>query len=399
MIWTFEKCKEEALKYTTKKDFRKNSSACYSAAQKNGWLIELTKHMIQLVKPNGYWTFERCKEEALKYNTRVEFQKKSSSAYGTAYKNKWLNSICGHMTIKHLPNGYWTFEKCKEEALKYKTKEDFKNNSLSAYSVSKKNKWFNDITKHMIPATNNSYRCIYAYEFPDKHVYVGLTESFTTRKGGRLNRIDDQVAKYVKLTSQTPKYIQLSDYMPPDIARIKEGEYLQKYINDGWIKLNIATTGGLGSCKLYWTLEKCIEVAKTCSSKYELNNNFRGAYNSCKKNGWLDIVSEYFYVKEIIIKYDFNACKEKALLCKSRQEFKKKYIHEFSSAYRNDWLDLICKHMAHKYIKKWFKENALEASLLCSGRYDFRKKFKGAYDASLKNGWLDEFFPKNKIKL
>lgn len=35
-------------------------------------------------KPNGYWTKERCHEEALKYNSRKEFQSKSRGSYKSA---------------------------------------------------------------------------------------------------------------------------------------------------------------------------------------------------------------------------------------------------------------------------------------------------------------------------
>lgn len=45
------------------------------------------------------WTFESCKEEALKYNHRKDFAKKSMTAYNKARKNKWLYQICSHMEI------------------------------------------------------------------------------------------------------------------------------------------------------------------------------------------------------------------------------------------------------------------------------------------------------------
>lgn len=70
-------------------------------------------------KPAGYWTKERCHEEALKYKSRYEFEKNSGSACKAARKNKWMNEICSHMLYKIKPNNYWTKEKCYEEYLKY----------------------------------------------------------------------------------------------------------------------------------------------------------------------------------------------------------------------------------------------------------------------------------------
>lgn len=37
VIWTLEKCKEEALKYTKRVDFRNNSSGAYDACVRNKW--------------------------------------------------------------------------------------------------------------------------------------------------------------------------------------------------------------------------------------------------------------------------------------------------------------------------------------------------------------------------
>lgn len=51
-------------------------------------------------KPNGYWTYERCKEiclknlcrmESLKYKNISEFQKNCWSAYNYSKINNWLS--------------------------------------------------------------------------------------------------------------------------------------------------------------------------------------------------------------------------------------------------------------------------------------------------------------------
>ena len=45
-------------------------------------------------KVRGYWSIDKLKEEALKYKTRGEFQKFSLSAYSIAHKNGWLDDVC-----------------------------------------------------------------------------------------------------------------------------------------------------------------------------------------------------------------------------------------------------------------------------------------------------------------
>ena len=89
-FWTKEKCIEEAKKYNNKKDFYTNSISSYRSSLKNNWLDEICSHMIELRKPKGYWTKEKCQEESLKYKTRTEFQKNSSRAYHICKKNGWL---------------------------------------------------------------------------------------------------------------------------------------------------------------------------------------------------------------------------------------------------------------------------------------------------------------------
>lgn len=101
----------------------------------------------------GYikWTFEKCAKEALKFKTRREFARNSNSAYNSARRYGWLNKICKHMsTVKKMPIGYWTKERCMHEALKYKTKKEFYDKCGGAYSASFRNGWLNDVCKHML---------------------------------------------------------------------------------------------------------------------------------------------------------------------------------------------------------------------------------------------------------
>ncbi len=87
-IWTKEKCKEEAKKYSSRGEFYKENQGAYFAAWKNKWLDDYSwfKEVIR-------WTYEKCKEEAKKYSTKKEFREKSGSAYNASYKNHWLDEF------------------------------------------------------------------------------------------------------------------------------------------------------------------------------------------------------------------------------------------------------------------------------------------------------------------
>ena len=147
--WTKERCKDVALLCETKKEISNKYAVAYGVITKNKW-NELISHFIEERKPNGYWTKEKCKEVALTCRTKKEFIEKYSNPHTLAIKNGWLNEICSHMKELRKPNGYWTKERCHEEALKYTTKNEFRNNNLSSYDISYRNKWLKEICIHMI---------------------------------------------------------------------------------------------------------------------------------------------------------------------------------------------------------------------------------------------------------
>ena len=145
--WTKEKCQEIALLCETIKEFRIIYTSAYNVGIKNNWLDDICSHMNYSKNPNGYWTKEKCQNEALKYTTKIEFLKKSNNAYQSSIKNKWIDDICLHMIpIKN----YWTKEKCQKEALKYNTKIEFVKKSKGAYKSAYRNNWLTDICIHMI---------------------------------------------------------------------------------------------------------------------------------------------------------------------------------------------------------------------------------------------------------
>ena len=123
--YTKEKCFEEASKYNTKKDFRAAVPSAYYAAQRNGWLKDYT----WFVRPDmtQKWTYDACYEEAKKYTTIQEFRENNESCYISAWNKDWLKD---YTWLKHADGGHgiWTKEEVIEEAKKYKTLDDFHKN-------------------------------------------------------------------------------------------------------------------------------------------------------------------------------------------------------------------------------------------------------------------------------
>jgi hypothetical protein len=147
--WNLDRCKENALKFTTRSEWEKGEVSAYSIARKNKWLDECCGHMEEIQKPNGYWNLDKCKESALKFTTRTEWMKGEGSAYNVARKNKWLDECCGHMEEIRKPNGYWNLDKCKESALKFTTRKAWEKGEGGACCIARKNKWLDECCGHM----------------------------------------------------------------------------------------------------------------------------------------------------------------------------------------------------------------------------------------------------------
>ena len=100
--YTFEEILIEAKKFKTRKEFQKGSPA-YKAAWKRGILDEICAHMPKHVDQSGKnnvcykWEDDAVEQEALKFSTRSDFKFGSPKAYDVAIQRKMMDKICTHM--------------------------------------------------------------------------------------------------------------------------------------------------------------------------------------------------------------------------------------------------------------------------------------------------------------
>jgi len=160
LMWTKERCYEEATKYKTRSEFQyaQGSNSAYKISVKNGWINDYY-WMLPKDKPNGYWDeYNHCYEEARKYKTHSEFQyaKGASCAYKSAVKNGWIEDYYW-MPLAQKPSGYWTEERCREESKKYATRIEFRNNSPSAYAIAQRKGWLTGFVWLAPPKTRDKW--------------------------------------------------------------------------------------------------------------------------------------------------------------------------------------------------------------------------------------------------
>jgi len=383
--WTKEKCQNEALKYSKKHDFIKGCGSAYNSAYDNGWLNDICKHMISPYKKSGFWSKEECQKESNKYLFRNDFKNGSPVAYSVSLENKWMDELCNHMEKKRKGIEYWTKEKCQEISLKYDSKTKLARNEPTLYKISLRMKWLDEICYHMKKNGNRLNKCIYAYEFSDKSVYIGLTYNVDDRCTRHKNDSGSQVFKHSLKFQSTFKT--LTDYVNVNVASNLEGEFVQKYKNDGWLILNKIKTGGIGGNVIKWNKEKCQEESLKYNKRSDFAKHSPCAYSSAIKHNWLDDICIHMILSHIR-KRDKEECRLNALKCKNISSFKSKYEGSYNIALKNNWLNDICGHMKNN--RHWDKDKCQIEALKYNQKYDFKKSCGSAYSTAYNNGWLNE---------
>jgi hypothetical protein len=240
---------------------------------------------------------------------------------------------------------YWTKEKCQEEALKYENRSDYCKKSSGSYSKAWEKGWLNDICVHMLSVGNKYKKCIYAYEFLDtKTAYIGLTY--------KLNERDNQHKKIgpVFIYSQNNKitnFIQLTEYIDVDDAKVKEEFFINKYLMNDWQVLNTAKAGAIGGGIRKWSFEKCVLDAKKYDNKTDYRENSKG-YRAALRNKWLDMIYTecgFELFKSKPFKYwTKERCLLESEMYNTATDFYKKSRVAYSVSQRHNWLIDVKKH-------------------------------------------------------
>jgi len=292
------------------------------------------------MKTNNVWTKEKCIEEALKYKTKNEFRIKCTQAYGTSIRNEWIYEVCAHM--RRNKSYVWSKEFCQDEALKFNTRNEFNKKSHYIYRMSLKNEWIDDICSHMISIGDIYRRCIYVYEFSDNSAYIGLTSDLDRRFNEHLRK--GTVYKHIQ-KNNSYNFKRLTEYVDVNLSKKLEEEYVNKYKNNGWKILNKYKTGSIGGQK-FWTKNRCQSEADKFITRGEFKKSLPSAYLISLKNKWLDEICVHMIeIKKRKNYWTKNMCKEEALKYKTRSEFFKKCVSAYSKSHKNGWLNEVCSHM------------------------------------------------------
>jgi predicted GIY-YIG superfamily endonuclease len=239
-----------------------------------------------------------------------------------------------------------------------------------------------------MPIIGNMFkRCIYSFEFDDNHVYIGLTYNIDKRSESHYNSLSSQVNKHIKNTNLQPKLTKLSDYIDVELAKIKEGEYIELYRSNGWNILNNQKAGNTGGIRKI-TEDKCREIVEKYTSLFLFRKEQPNTYKNIIRYNWKHLLEDLSRNTKESGYWTKEKCQETALKYSRRIDFFKKDISAYNRAQMDGWLDEVCLHMIKKDTKPkghWTKESVIEESTKYKTKQEFKKGCSSAYNYYIKN--------------
>jgi len=344
--WTKEKCLEIALTCENRTEFGEKYQGAYLASKKNGWYEECIAHMVDKIKT--IWTKEKCLEVALTCENRTEFQIKYAGAYNASKKNGWFEECTAHFNVLKT---FWTKEKCLEVALTCENRTEFRIKYAGAYNASKKNGWFEECTAHFNvlktfwtkeKCLEVALTCKFKYEWEKK---CGKTYYASKKNGWFEECTAHMVNKNITKECCISSALKFNHRWPWE----KNNRVIVTVAkNNGWYEECITHMEKYNAKPAnFWDLDAVIESTKGYDSFSKWLKANRGAYNTSRRNGWVDKVKSCFEnVKTFtIVKYDKITCIKKAREYTNYLKFTRTLTGIYLAAKENGWLDECCQHM------------------------------------------------------
>lgn len=356
--WTYERVLNEAKKYNTRTAFCIGSYQASVIAKKNGWYENVCAHMDVLWEEK--WDFESVLKEAKKYKYRSDFQHGAPGAYGKARMMNWLNECQAHMEDRPRK---WTEKTIAEEARKYESRGEFAKGSGSAYKAAIDMGILDNVCEHMKILYNGYNHCVYVIKNERlKKAYVGITsQKYKLRMQQHFSEnnpchsrdiigFDDTVCK------QLTAYV----YTPEDVRKFAEQQFVDQFEIDGFHILNERKAiGNVGYSRRKWTRELCHEEALKYKTRWDFQKFSMNEYSAAKNHSWLDdICSHMESPKKSPDYWTKEKCIEEAKKYNSRNEFRINATYPYKIMSINGWIEELCAHIPTIVYKKWEKPNA-----------------------------------------
>ncbi len=301
--WTYEIFLEIKKNCTTIEEFKnKLNSHSINLAKRNKWWEELTKDLIDTGKPITEWTYEKVIEESKKYNSISEIQKERRGLYKAIIRLN-LKKTLFPINLHEKRIQKFSKENCTKEALKYKTRKEFKDNSKSYYNYASYKKWMKDICSHMnIPKPIKKINIINKEDLlEDAKKYNSIKDWKNSsriywRKSTKLGREfmeqckshmippNEQKTKWTKdkILIESKKYIQRWEWRLSSRGSYDAALRYDKYFYEECVKHMLPKSTVI---KIKWTKEKTLLESKKYNQLRKCSKNSKGSYNAALRYG------------------------------------------------------------------------------------------------------------------
>lgn len=398
--WTYDKCYEAAKKYSSISEFRKNYGGACAAAFKNDWIKDYT-WFPSIATPKKKWNYETCFEEAKKYDYKKIFNECAPGAYDAAYKKDWLKdytwliktNVWSYDTCYEEAKKYDTlykFEKNSYSAFAYAKKENW----LKDYTWLKKIEYTDE--KIYIIYVYEDRENKKAYVGLTNNLLRRHKEHIKGKKKKGIKIYDVLYNHFKSINKEIPQPIILKDELTAFEAKYYEQYYYNVYKENEWELLNIAQPGSLGGRVKLWDYKTCYEEAKKYSSGSEFRKNSISAYELAKTNDWLKdytwlspVSKNILQLENIKLYWTYDKCYEIAKTCKTRMELKKKSYSAYNASVKNKWIDTYTWFVKGKI--KWNYETCYNEAKKYKSKIEFKTKNRNVYEVSRANNWLKDF--------
>ena len=292
----------DAKPFKARSHWKAHNSPAYSNARNKGWLDEVCAHMTRLIKPNGYWTLARLKEDAKQFETRTEWQD-NSSGYSRALELGLLEKCCGHMVQFQKPHGYWDEERSFKVAKKCKSRRELNKTYSAAYKKLFTLKLLDKACAHMVPSSRPAGYWTKAtiLESAKEFKHIGQWQKAL---GGAFNKarelgIVEAATKHMVPVSRIRKWTK--EAVIADAKRFKNtvdwcnnsnGAYSTSYKN-GWKEEATKHMVQLVKPPNFWNKKTLVEDANKYADKKEWRNNSSGAYTMASRLGLMAICAKH----------------------------------------------------------------------------------------------------------
>ena len=382
---SFQHCKDEAVKYETKSVWQERSPVSYRHALKNDWLDKCSSHMAQKKKPNGYWTLALCKEKARLFKTKVEWRLTHPISYGKANKQKWLTQCCEHMELK----GMWfgpasILEAILSHDVRYELEYRFKDTA--------------EIARRPFDFFLPDYNLV--IEFHGEQHLIGWgrkdsdAQSIQARDLFKKTWAKEHGINYLEIKQwEIKSKVEIFERVIKELKSItKKNGVSIPLIRRGLTKSELLKVKN----RLKWTKEACFSEAKKYRTLKEWQLGSASSYQAAFKKDWLGECSSHMDRKLHKKNYwTLNSCLENAKQYKTKSAWQQAKRSGYGIAAKNKWITQCTAHMepdARKTVgpRLWTREKCFALAKSCNSRAEFKKVSGSAYLRARVSGWLDE---------